>query len=336
MVGASERSYKAVRDPPAMRVAASSRPALSTRTSAPGYAPAHGGSGSRGTRARRPRASRFGARLGCVGISELYGPRELDESRAMLRRALELGVDFFDTSDVYGAGHNEHFLGEVLGPARRAIRLATKFGAVRSNDGRSYRVDGTPAWVRQACEASLTRLGTDVIDLYYQHRVDPGTPIERRSARWRVWSTPARSASSASANAPRTRCDAPPRCAISAVQSEYSLFTRDVGDTLLPACRALGVDSSRTVRSDAGSSRAPSRRRSRRRRATGVPAALQRRQPRAQQCARRHARLMRRVAGCSPAQLALARLLAADPNVVPIPGTKRRRHLERRTSRRQP
>jgi aryl-alcohol dehydrogenase-like predicted oxidoreductase len=113
--------------------------------------------------ARGLRVSALG--LGCVGISELYGPRELDESRAMLRRALELGVDFFDTSDVYGAGHNEHFLGEVLGPARRAIRLATKFGAVRSNDGRSYRVDGSPAWVRQACEASLTRLGTDVIDL---------------------------------------------------------------------------------------------------------------------------------------------------------------------------
>src|SRR5262245_66585261 len=79
--------------------------------------------------------------LGCVGISELYGPRELDESRAMLRRALELGVDFFDTSDVYGAGHNEEFLGEVLGPARRAIVLATKFGAVRAPDGRGYRVD---------------------------------------------------------------------------------------------------------------------------------------------------------------------------------------------------
>ncbi|MEO6028459.1 MAG: aldo/keto reductase, partial [Candidatus Binatia bacterium] len=106
--------------------------------------------------------------LGCVGISELYGPRELDESRAMLRRARELGIDFFDTSDVYGSGHNEEFLGSVLGPDRRNVVLATKFGAVRSSDGRSYRVDGSPRWVRAACDASLTRLGTDVIDLYYQ------------------------------------------------------------------------------------------------------------------------------------------------------------------------
>src|SRR5690242_14410373 len=111
------------------------------------------------------RVSQLG--LGCVGISELYGPRELDESRAMLERALEIGVDFFDTSDVYGAGHNEQFLGEVLGSRRREIVLGTKFGAVREAAG--YRVDGRPEYVRTACEASLARLGTDVIDLYYQH-----------------------------------------------------------------------------------------------------------------------------------------------------------------------
>ena len=130
-----------------------------------------------GTRALGTQGLRVSALgLGCVGISELYGSRELDESRAMLRRALELGVDFFDTADVYGAGHNEQFLGEVLGAQRRAIVLATKFGAVR--EGVGYRVNGRPEYVFEACDASLARLGTDVIDLYYQHRVDPQTPIE--------------------------------------------------------------------------------------------------------------------------------------------------------------
>src|SRR5689334_10420930 len=98
--------------------------------------------------------------LGCVGISEFYGSRDLDESRLMVARALELGIDFFDTSDVYGAGHNEEFLGAALGAARGRITLATKFGAIRSNDGRGYRVDGSPAWVRQACDSSLQRLRT--------------------------------------------------------------------------------------------------------------------------------------------------------------------------------
>ncbi len=269
--------------------------------------------------------------LGCVGISELYGPRELDESRAMLRRALELGVDFFDTSDVYGDGHNERFLGEVLGPERRAVVLATKFGAVRASDGRGYRVDGSPRHVREACEASLARLGTDVIDLYYQHRVDPETPIEETVGAMArlVEAGKVRflGLSECSAATLRRAAAVHP---ISAVQSEYSIFTRDVEDAVLPACRELGVGFvaysplgrgllARAVAAPPGSS------------ARDVRAFLPR--FRAENLGRNLAlvdELARRAAThrLSPAQLALGWLLATSPDVVPIPGTKRRRHLE--------
>src|SRR5262249_3839753 len=151
------------------------------------------------------------------------------ESRAMLARALELGVDFFDTSDVYGSGHNEEFLGEVLGAARGSIVLATKFGAIRSSDGRSYRVDGRPEHVRRACEASLARLRTDVVDLYYQHRVDPATPIEETVGAMARLVDEGKvrflGLSECSAATLRRACATAP---ISALQSEYSLFTRDV------------------------------------------------------------------------------------------------------------
>jgi aryl-alcohol dehydrogenase-like predicted oxidoreductase len=266
--------------------------------------------------------------LGCVGISELYGPRELDESRAMLRRALELGVDFFDTSDVYGAGHNEQFLGEVLGPARRGIVLATKFGAVRSSDGRGYRVDGRPEYVRQACDASLTRLGTDVIDLYYQHRVDPETPIEETVGAMArlVEAGKVRflGLSECSAATLRRACAVHP---ISALQSEYSIFTRDVEDEILPACRELGVGF--VAYSPLGRgllARAPLAPGAR-----DVRAVLPRFS--AESLGRNLALvdvLARRAEthGLSVAQLALAWLLAAGSDVVPIPGTKRRRYLE--------
>jgi aryl-alcohol dehydrogenase-like predicted oxidoreductase len=269
--------------------------------------------------------------LGCVGISELYGPRELDESRAMLRRALELGVDFFDTSDVYGAGHNEEFLGEVLGPERRAVVLATKFGAVRSSDGRSYRVDGRPEYVRQACEASLARLGTGVIDLYYQHRVDPGTPIEDTVGAMArlVEAGKVRflGLSECSAATLRRACAVHP---ISAVQSEYSIFTRDVEDAILPACRELGVGF--VAYSPLGRGLLASRR--------TAPLALAARDVRvllprfSPENLERNLALVDELArraeahDLSPAQIALAWLLAAGPDIVPIPGTKRRRYLE--------
>lgn len=273
------------------------------------------------------RVSQLG--LGCVGISELYGPRELDESRAMLLRSLELGVDFFDTSDVYGAGHNEQFLGEVLGPRRREIVLATKFGAVRERAG--YRVDGRPEYVRAACDASLVRLGTDVIDLYYQHRVDPRTPIEETVGAMArlVEAGKVRflGLSECSAATLRRAHSVHP---ISAVQSEYSIFSRDVEDEMLPTCRALGVGfvaysplgrGLLTRRIDALPG--PGGR--------DVRAVLPRFS--AENLSSNLAlvdRLARRAAGrgLTPAQLALAWLLGSGGDVVPIPGTKRRRYLE--------
>jgi aryl-alcohol dehydrogenase-like predicted oxidoreductase len=267
--------------------------------------------------------------LGCVGISELYGPRELDESRAMLLRARELGVDFFDTADVYGAGHNEQFLGEVLGAQRRAVVLATKFGAVRQGFG--YRVNGRPEYVRQACDASLRRLGTDVIDLYYQHRVDPETPIEETVG-----------AMSRLVEAGKVRFLGLSECSaatlrrahavhpISALQSEYSIFTRDVEDQILPTCRELGIGF--VAYSPLGRGLL-----ARRIDAPVAPAAQDVRafhpRFRAENLARNLALvdvLAQRAAvhGLSLAQLALAWLLASGPDVIPIPGTKRRHYLE--------
>jgi len=266
--------------------------------------------------------------LGCAGISELYGPRELDESRMMLRRALEIGVDFFDTSDVYGAGHNEQFLGEVLGAQRRRLVLATKFGAVREQFG--YRVNGRPEYVRAACDASLRRLGTDVIDLYYQHRVDPQTPIEdtvgEMSRLVEAGKVRFLGLSECSAATLRRAHAVHP---ISALQSEYSIFTRDVEDEILPTCRALGVGF--VAYSPLG-----------RGLLTGgidAPVAAARDvrafHPRfSGRNLERNLLLVRALAeraaarGLSPAQLALAWLLATGSDVVPIPGTKRRRYLE--------
>jgi len=267
--------------------------------------------------------------LGCVGISGLYGPRELEESRSMLQRALEIGVDFFDTSDVYGDGHNEQFLGEVLGAQRLRIVLATKFGAVRERVG--YRVDGRPAYVREACEASLRRLGMDAIDLYYQHRVDPTTPIEETVG-----------AMSRLVEAGKVRYLGLSECSaatlrrahrvhpISAVQTEYSIFTRDVEDEILPTCRELGVGF--VAYSPLGRGLL-----ARRIDAPVAPTARDVRafHPRfsAENLARNLAlveTLATRAAarGVTPAQLALAWLLGSGADVVPIPGTKRRRYLE--------
>jgi aryl-alcohol dehydrogenase-like predicted oxidoreductase len=283
-----------------------------------------------GTRALGTQGLRVSALgLGCVGISELYGPRELDESRAMLRRALKLGVDFFDTSDVYGAGHNEQFLGEVLGAERRVLVLATKFGAVR--EGASYRVNGRPEYVRQACDASLRRLGTDVIDLYYQHRVDPNTAIEETvGAMSRLVEAGKVRFLGLSECSPATLRRANAVHPISALQSEYSIFTRDVEHEILPTCRELGVGF--VAYSPLGRGLL-----ARRIDAPVSPVARDVRAFHPRFSAENLGRnlvlvdaLAKRAAahGLSPAQLALAWLLASGPDVVPIPGTKRRRYLE--------
>ncbi len=269
--------------------------------------------------------------LGCVGMSALYGPRDADESVATVHRALDLGVTLFDTSDVYGAGHNEELLGTALGRRRDDIVLASKFGAVRTADGRGYTVDGRPEHVVAACDASLTRLGTDHIDLYYQHRVDPDTAIEDTVG-----------AMAGLVDAGKVRFLGLSECSaatlrrahavhpISAVQVEYSLFAREPEAELLPTCRELGVGLvaysplGRGILTGAVTDAA-----------TLDATDYRRVDPRYGEdnlalnlrlVAALEALAARR--GCTPGQLALAWLLHVGDDIVPIPGASQRRHLE--------
>jgi len=269
--------------------------------------------------------------LGCVGMSELYGPRDLEESRATIERALELGVTFFDTADIYGAGHNESFLGSVLRGRREPLIVATKFGAVRNADGLGYSVNSRPEYVEQACEASLRRLGRECIDLYYQHRPDPDTPIEDTvgamsrlvEAGWVRFL----GLSECSADDLRKAHAVHP---ISAIQIEYSLFSRSDGDELLELCRELGVGV--VAYSPLG-----------RGLLTGAitadtefaPSDFRRFHPRFRAAnLARNLKLVAALQGladarnCTVGQLALAWLLGTAPDIVPIPGTKRRAYLE--------
>ncbi len=269
--------------------------------------------------------------LGCMSMSGVYGPGDDEESIRVVHRALDLGVNFLDTSDMYGWGHNEELIGRALKGRRWEAVLATKFGQVRSPDGKGNLVDGRPEYVRQACDASLRRLGVEVIDLYYQHRVDPRVPIEETvGAMVRLREAGKVRALGLSEAAPATIRRAHRVHPISAVQTEYSLLYRSPGEETLAVCRELGISFvaysplGRSLLT--GSIHGPA----------DVPEGDRRRQhPRFQEAnLARNVELVRRIEalaaekGVRPAQLVLAWVLAQGSDVIPIPGSKRLAHLE--------
>ncbi|MCP2168738.1 aldo/keto reductase [Goodfellowiella coeruleoviolacea] len=269
--------------------------------------------------------------LGCMGMSPVYGAADDTESTSTLHRALDLGITFLDTADVYGDGHNEELVGRAIAGRRDQVVLATKFGISRpGTDGRRV-VNSTPEYARTACEASLRRLGVDVIDLYYLHRRDPRVPIEDTVGAMAelVEQGKIRHIGLSEVNS-RTLRRAHAVHPITALQSEYSLFARYFEDDLLPTCQELGIGV--VPYSPVG-----------RGLLTGGVRDLEqlaeddyrRHDPRFQHLnLRRNLALVKRVEqvgetiDATPAQVALAWLLARDPHIAPIPGTKRVRYLE--------